>query len=798
MRLLLPLLLLLAGCSTWQPEHLEPYPNPFGPDQAGWAPQPPRDNPQEIAVVGHRAFVTLPGSPDAPGSEIAVVNLHSGEVGRIAVGHSPTGLAAHPSGRFVLVTNRFSNYISVIDVGLEVEVQRLPADFYATELVFSPDGRELWISNRWRDAVAVWELEETGDGLDVVGRFEPGIPVGTNPRDLAMSAHGTTVAVASLTGLTVSILDTATRTERHRLELGAPANDVLFVGDHLVVATTSASTHHHAFAGPDTDGDGLPGDGTPNINFSDLQNELAVFHLATGELLHRYTSDTICCRDYRDVHPDDAARLGELLPPEDTWIVGGSLPEQLAWAHDRLWVTYSASNELQSFTLDPQTGALSPGPTLDAGGHNPHGIAGTEAGLLVAHRLGETVGLLDSDGAFDRSIPVGDLSGGPFPATDAEIGELFNFVTAPFTVDGDGSCTHCHREGGNIDKAFSMPLTRRVGVGLRQTMAYRGAADSRPWFFESGMDETNFVPVMNEFARIENFCCSDYTLWPDGAPAGCASSPPAECSSEGNPGSIDGAVATRPYDHAPPRPTAQATRDAFYEARIQALIGRAESFGDGLFWEDPISGERRPLDLDFAGITRALGLFLLQEPGLLPNPNDPDRGAVRRGEALFHSAATNCAACHPAPSFSLSTSTRSDAGLPLVMRPVVTPFRDEDGTNLDLFARGFVDLFPAVEQDTCEDVCGDACLQDPDGCDDLRDVAFGVPPLRGIWDRADGMLHHGRARGLREVLCTPGHPALGPGEAGFNEVDGIPDSHGGTSHLAPGDIDDLIAFLETL
>ncbi len=60
------------------------------------------------------------------------------------------------------------------------------------------------------------------------------------------------------------------------------------------------------------------------------------------------------------------------------------------------------------------------------------------------------------------------------------------------------------------------------------------------------------------------------------------------------------------------------------------------------------------------------------------------------------------------------------------------------------------------------------------------------------------MLHHGRAKGLREVICTPGHPALQPGERGFNEHEGIPDTHGGTSHLTAGNIADLIDYLETL
>ena len=195
------------------------------------------------------------------------------------------------------------------------------------------------------------------------------------------------------------------------------------------------------------------------------------------------------------------------------------------------------------------------------------------------------------------------------------------------------------------------------------------------------------------------------------------------------------------------------------------------------------------MDLDFDGITRALGLFLMQDTHLLPNPNDPDGAAARRGRALFDDFRTSCAACHPAPTFSTAD----------LLGPVVSPVRADDGRNLDLLAGGFLDLFPRSEMDVCEDVCDPAaCAADPFVCDDLLNVKFGVTSLRGIWDRADGMLHHGNARGLVEVLATPGHPALGDGQVGFNERDGIPDTHGGTSHLSPQELDDLIAYLLTL
>jgi hypothetical protein len=35
-------------------------------------------------------------------------------------------------------------------------------------------------------------------------------------------------------------------------------------------------------------------------------------------------------------------------------------------------------------------------------------------------------------------------------------------------------------------------------------------------------------------------------------------------------------------------------------------------------------------------------------------------------------------------------------------------------------------------------------------------------------------------------------------ERGFNEIDGVPDTHGGTSHLNASEVDDLVAYLESL
>lgn len=785
---LLSFLWLLPACAAPEGEFvtLSPYPNPFGWGDALYAAQPHRQNPLEVVISGETAWVSLQGSADEPEAEVAAVDLQTRTVtGRARVGSNTTGLTVGPDGR-IYAFGRFSNWISIIDPS-SLAVERVPGEFYDVEGVFTPDG-QLWVTNRAADAVRVLDAET----LNELAR----LPVDTNPRDIAVSPDGTRVAVASITGLGVRLFDSRSWEEVARVGLGAPANGLAWAGDWLVVATLSASTHHLPHEGHDGDGDGAPGDGTPNTNFQDLQNELVVTD-REGVIAHRYTSDTLCCRDFRDVDPDDTALSGDLQPPRETWIVGGALPEQVAATADgrTVWVTYSASNELQSFRVDPGTGALAPGLVLPTG-HNPHGVAVTDGIVVVAHRLGETLGIRDGDGYAE--VEVGDLAGGPFPATDAETGELFNFVTAPFTVDGDQSCAHCHREGGNLDKALSMPLGLAAGRIRRMVMAYRGAADTRPWFFEGAMDETNFRPVINEFARVENFCCEDPTLWPDGAPADCATHPPAECTTEPNPYTADTFDPARLGGWSHPRPTAAVTRDAFFLAAAAEVLGRHESFGDSVYYEDLVTGERAPLPLNLETITRSLGVFLLHDTGLLPNPNSNDSEAVRRGEALFARPDVGCANCHPSPAFTVSTDHDTLNGEFLFL-PVVSPDRDASGINLDLLSDGFMTTFPSAEQQSCEELCGEeACAEDNRVCDRWRDLSFSAPSLRGIWDRAPSMLHDGRARGLREVLATPGHPVLQPGERGFNERDGVPDTHGGTSHLSASEVEDLIAFLETL
>ncbi len=826
-RLMIVALAAVAGCpepaaplDPWAPRSLDAEPDPFGPEHPLWAPQPHRDRPQAAALAadGATLYVALRGVEDRPSQQVAVVDVASRVVRRrIDVGRAPVALALHPAGRYLAVANLLSNWVSVIDTASDRVVFERPTPWYTTAIGFSPDGRHAYLANRWKDSVLTWELEVAADGRFTVrgddytalAPWQPmGAPVATNPDVLAVGSDGR-VWVGAVAGQAVEVVAPGGGLTLARIAVRSPIGGLLLAGRWLVVSHIGRGSGFPEHDGVDGDGDGAPGDGTGNVMFQDLQNELEVFDTTTLAAVANVTSDSLCCRDYRDVDPDDPSRGTRIpapetwqperalaLPPRASWIVAGALPTRMAAlgepsaGRQRFAVVMSASDQLQRFDLDLTTGALTAvdGDRLYPTGHAPVDVVATTDGALAfaVGRLGEDValvptGLAPDPGAALVRIVVGDVAGGEFPATDVELGELFNAVTAPLTVDGDQSCVHCHRDGGNLDRVVAMPLQANRTWGSRQVQAYRGAFDTRPWFLEAAMDEKNFFPVLNELDRKENFCCEelDPLIWSaypsvsaclaDPARSGCnhvlscPTDPPPEC-------------ATRRYG------SPHLTRNAALLAGAERLSGRRTTFGDSLV----LAGTRVPIALDFDGVTRSIGLFLLAAPRLPPNPNRAlDLTAAARGAELYQRAEVGCATCHPLPITTVTVEPDfSPAGIPVRVPPVITPSLDPSGAVADTVTQGFRDTFSVGGLGPTE--------QGPEG------IHFGIPQLRGLWDRAPRFFHDGRARSLRAALLPPGHPALAPGEAGCNERRGQPDTHGGTSQLSADELDDLISFLLTL
>ncbi len=804
-------------------------PNPMTTLDKMWSPQPHRDRPRAICTTANatKAWVMLAGTDDDPGQSIAVVDLAARKVlKKVALAGTPYGCALHPSQKFLVVTQRYSDHAVVLDASTDAEVARIPVPFYTEEVLFNANGSRLWLANRWKDSVLWWDVRvQDGEFAVTATNYgdraadqSMGIPVSDNPGRLALSGDGKRLFVGSVAGCTIAVVDAQTGTlvdvdqdpatttagappGISHIDLHSPVGGMVTRGNFLYVADMGRGLGAQPDQGIDIDADGKAGDATANQAFQDQQNEIGVVDTTALHEVFRYTSDTIVARDFRDVdpaHPEKGPMLPladqwspsvvNFMPPATTWTVAGALPEAMLVQGDDLFVAFAGSNEVQRFAVAAD-GSLST--TQAAGqlwrtGYNPKALAiGPGGQVVTVDRLGESLTFIDpkqAPGAAEKQLVIGDVAGGPFPATDAELGEGVNEMTAVFTIDGDQTCVQCHRDNGAMARPFVMPLQSSRAWSLRNVMAQRGLYDTRPWFFESAMNEDNFFPVLNEFVRRENFCCEqlDMLVWgkypkvdvcqADPNTAGCShvlhceEDPPPECAQR--------AYGSKTF----------LKRSDFMKDAAKHLFGRDTTFGDAVYKADS-KGQKKALPLDFDGVTRVLGLFMMRTPRLLPNPNRYlNLPSAKRGAALYKDPGVGCNNCHPLPNTTTATGPVpfSPFGMPVHFPPVISPERRPDGSDAMLVNPTFIATFPLVVQDAAG-------------------LHLGSTPLRGIWDRPQTRFYHdGRARSLREALATPGHTVLLPGETGYNERGGSFDTHGGTSQLSKYQMQDLIHYLLTL
>ncbi|MFV1994468.1 MAG: hypothetical protein ACC661_03440, partial [Verrucomicrobiales bacterium] len=217
-------------------------------------------------------------------------------------------------------------------------------------------------------------------------------------------------------------------------------------------------------------------------------------------------------------------------------------------------------------------------------------------------------------------------------------------------------------------------------------------------------------------------------------------------------------------------------------------------------------------------VQRFAGEWQASEPRLLPNPFDQTSRSVLRGKKLFEDPQVGCASCHPAPHFAKKDFPNNPEQ---AFAPLVT-FTARDGAST---------LIGMYRLDAINGIQRDLEPQDPGRVEEVQGH-FTSFSLRGIWDRPPVFLHNGMAKTMREVVATPGHPGLrrykyepliggvperpGQREVGFNMTwlykersekvkihmkSGARigfDTHGGTSHLTPQQIDDLVNFINSI
>lgn len=678
----------------------------------------------------------------------------------------------------------------------------------------------------------------------------PGIPVGndhSHPKDLALSRDGRYLFVGNTGTMDVSIIDTRAEREVTGIFLQNVASHLTLVPDgtgerdQLLVFTMGvgfgappARDPHGAetwdrshpaaqftvLRDPETT-DAYPiedqavmgpfdaVDGTWAFKMRDIQSDIVSVDLSRMHvpawregmrldyaiLTNAYESHPGWVRYTSDTAEATSGDVRGDIPPELMRVVG-SFPEWATVVGDRVFVTMANSFEVVEWRVRP--GAADPAERLEPvrtyeTGLRPIGVVADATHLYVANELSETVSFIERSTGSRRDVVVGDLTRPPLD-TDAERGELV-VHSSVFSSDGDTSCLHCHYrdtgDGRGWGAAETVGQDRRGDLTPGGTLGIpqmRNIFAIQPYYFEGThrLSEGQGADVAEPASSIDfdrPVWAGDFTDLYSPVPAKERRRMHEELKERVSIHSLGNAH----YD-------LEERRNAFLQRQTMRWMGSAHGLTD---------------------LYRYVAAWLGNTTHLLPNPFDAEHPSVVRGEQLFNDPAVMCGTCHvPTREFTnkdpilthnarralppLTTITRRDASYTLVS---VRAMDRANGLHVDL---------------------------DPDDAGRVEDVegSFTTMQLRGIFDRPPTFLHHGRARSLREVLCTPGHPALrqfrfpvlqGPEEVrpdrmeqGLNETtmrrpDGplapstqIADTHGGTSHLTVRQIEDLLSFMRSI
>lgn len=151
---------------------------------------------------------------------------------RVVVGTHPHGLALTPDNRHLFVTNDGSGDVTVVDVASFEVVSTVPNVGLAPHMVaIRPDGSEAWVGNVSGGDVAIVDVRKAiSDPDNAIVCITPGgsgaqcrIPTGAGTEGIAFTRDGRTAYAANGGANTVSVIDVASRSVRQTLAIaGSP------------------------------------------------------------------------------------------------------------------------------------------------------------------------------------------------------------------------------------------------------------------------------------------------------------------------------------------------------------------------------------------------------------------------------------------------------------------------------------------------------------------------------------------------------------------------------------------------
>lgn len=394
---------------------------------------------------------------------VSLVSLTEGKViAEVPVGHKPFSLAQTPDSKIVLVSNSWGNSVSL----LQYEPNRLkplatiPVGDEPRGIAVSRDGTTAYVALSGEAMIAVLDLKTR----TVVARWK----VGWEPWYLALTPDGTRLAVGNTRSRTVSVLDTKTGKPTHTVRvLGRNLRHLAISADGKWAYLPTISERGLGVSRDNIDRGWVVGNRLTRVPLNEDGPREAITLDTSGEAVADGDGCTIS---------PDGKRIA--------LTAGGTHELILMRLPDLPFIAYGGPDD----HLDP---ALRDAPErfrrIRLGGR-PTGAVFTPDGkaVVVANYLKNSLQVVDIATAMvKREIPLGSAK----TLSLARRGEAI-FLDADRSFGSWYSCATCHTEGhtngGNFDTlndgGFGKP---------KKTLSLRGIAQTAPYTWHGWNNDLN-------------------------------------------------------------------------------------------------------------------------------------------------------------------------------------------------------------------------------------------------------------------------------------------------------------------
>lgn len=400
-----------------------------------------------LSADGRRLFVAC-----NRGHQVLILDAESLAVtGSIPVPARPTGLALGADGRQLYVTCAApASSLAVIDVAQGKVRQRVPAGHTAMAPVLSPDGKTVYVCNRFNNDVAVIDV---GSGRETVR-----IPVEREPVAAALTPNGKLLVVANhlhggradagVVAARVTLIDTAARRLVKHLQLpngSGLLNDVRISPDGRYACVTHVLARFHL---PTTQVER----GWMNSNAFTLV-DLQALSLLNTVLLDNAESGAAnpwACGWSADGKTLFVTHAGthELSVIDFPGLVArlARLPDG---PENRLSADYTAGSRIKADVPDDLAFLTGLRERIPLNGRGPRAAVAKGARVYVASFFSDTIEIVDPARRAGSLVRQARLSADQ-PMTVNRQGESF-FNDATLCFQGWQSCASCHSDDARVD-----------------------------------------------------------------------------------------------------------------------------------------------------------------------------------------------------------------------------------------------------------------------------------------------------------------------------------------------------------